>query len=348
VRAAPSFLVAPAVSLALVGAPAGAATIELDAAEQRAGDAATDLAAATSRLASLELEIAHLEDRVDHVEAELRSMARRLRRQAVEEFVEDQGPASFLDRDLSLAARADALDRWVSGRSDEVLERYRRTHDDLEHDRAALAEKRRQAAEATAALAEAARWASAELAHLERVALDPPEDAGRRRRAQRPAHSARRPPAPSPARPPAPASRAATPPPAATPAAGGWVCPVRGPHAFTNDWGQPRSGGRRHQGTDLLSPYGTPVVANVGGNLQGHSSALGGVSYYLDGDDGTNYVGMHLSRLSGAAGRVEAGTVVGYVGSSGNAQGASPHLHFEIHPGGGGPVNPYPTVSTYC
>jgi murein DD-endopeptidase MepM/ murein hydrolase activator NlpD len=98
----------------------------------------------------------------------------------------------------------------------------------------------------------------------------------------------------------------------------------------------------------MLSPYGTPVVANVGGNLRAHSSALGGLSYYLDGDDGTTYMGMHLSRLSGATGRVEVGTVIGYVGSSGNARGASPHLHFEIHPGGGGAINPYARLSSAC
>ncbi|MDP9071829.1 MAG: M23 family metallopeptidase, partial [Actinomycetota bacterium] len=129
---------------------------------------------------------------------------------------------------------------------------------------------------------------------------------------------------------------------------GEWVCPVQGPRAFSNDWGQPRSGGRRHQGNDILSPRGTPVVANVGGNVRPHSSGLGGISYYLSGNDGNTYFGTHLDRLSGASGRVSAGTVIGYVGNSGNARGGPTHLHFEIHPGGGAPVNPYPTVARYC
>jgi murein DD-endopeptidase MepM/ murein hydrolase activator NlpD len=129
-------------------------------------------------------------------------------------------------------------------------------------------------------------------------------------------------------------------------AAGNWICPVQGPHAFSNDWGQPRSGGRRHEGNDILAPRGTPVVASVAGSVNHHNSSLGGLSYYLNGDDGNTYFGTHLSGYA-ASGRVAAGTVVGYVGDSGNARG-TPHLHFEIHPGGGGPVNPYATLSRYC
>ncbi len=86
----------------------------------------------------------------------------------------------------------------------------------------------------------------------------------------------------------------------------------------------------------------------MAGTVKGHSSSLGGISYYLSGADGNTYFGTHLDRLSGASGRVAAGTVVGYVGSSGNASASSPHLHFEIHPGGGGAVNPYTTLSRYC
>lgn len=129
---------------------------------------------------------------------------------------------------------------------------------------------------------------------------------------------------------------------------GGWLCPVQGARAYTNDWGMPRSGGRRHQGTDILSPMGTPVVASVSGSVRGHNSSLGGTSYYLTGDDGTTYYGTHLESLSGASGHVSAGTVLGYVGNSGNARGGPTHLHFEIHPGGGAPTNPYPTLRSHC
>ncbi len=123
---------------------------------------------------------------------------------------------------------------------------------------------------------------------------------------------------------------------------------MQGPLAFSNDWGQPRSGGRRHQGNDILSPRGTPVVASVSGSVRPHTSGLGGISYYLKGDDGNTYFGTHLDSLSGASGAVDQGDVLGYVGNSGNASGGPTHLHFEVHPGGGGPVNPYPTLSQHC
>jgi peptidoglycan LD-endopeptidase LytH len=140
----------------------------------------------------------------------------------------------------------------------------------------------------------------------------------------------------------------AAPAPITPPGDGAWMCPVRGARAFTNDWGQPRSGGRRHQGTDILSPRGTPVVASVSGTVRGTSNRLGGIAYYLTGDDANTYYGSHLDSLSGASGRVAQGTVIGYIGDTGNARGGPTHLHFEIHPGGGSAVNPYPTLAANC
>ena len=121
------------------------------------------------------------------------------------------------------------------------------------------------------------------------------------------------------------------------------ICPVLGGSAYGDSWGAPRSGGRRHQGVDMLAPTGTPLQAVVSGTLTQGTNTLGGVTVSVHGDNGNRYYYAHLSSFEALAGRVEQGQVIGYVGDSGNAIG-TPHLHFEIHPGGGVAVNPYPSV----
>ncbi len=131
---------------------------------------------------------------------------------------------------------------------------------------------------------------------------------------------------------------------------GGWTVgpvngkyfPVAGPHSFSNDWGAPRSVGRTHKGCDIMANYGVPCVAVTGGYVSQYSQGNAGNYVGLSGDDGTLYYYMHLQSY-GRSGRVEAGDVVGYVGDTGNARGC-PHCHFEVHPGHGGPVNPYPLL----
>jgi murein DD-endopeptidase MepM/ murein hydrolase activator NlpD len=132
------------------------------------------------------------------------------------------------------------------------------------------------------------------------------------------------------------------------PADGALLCPVQGPASFVDSFGAPRSGGRAHQGVDMMATMGTPTVAPVSGRVEHRGNDLGGLSWWLHGDDGDEYFGTHLSGYENeGAGRVAAGTVIGYVGDSGNAAG-TPHLHFEIHPGGGGAINPFPDVAAAC
>ena len=125
-----------------------------------------------------------------------------------------------------------------------------------------------------------------------------------------------------------------------------FVCPIQGPLTFTDTWGAPRPGGRRHEGTDLMNAYGTPNVAVVSGEFETHHSGLGGLSIYLHGDDGNTYYYAHLSQIVGPDRRVARGEVIARTGSSGDA--TTPHTHFEFHPGGGPAVNSYPLVRAHC
>jgi len=127
------------------------------------------------------------------------------------------------------------------------------------------------------------------------------------------------------------------------------VFPVQGPHSYSDDWGEPRGDipGGQHQGNDIFALTGTPVVAVTDGILTKVSyeeTGLGGIRFWLMGKDGVHYYFAHLSRIAPGykAGQVvHAGQVIGYVGNTGDARTTPPHLHFEMHPGDGSPINPY-------
>ncbi len=137
--------------------------------------------------------------------------------------------------------------------------------------------------------------------------------------------------------------------PGATP---GFICPMdSGAVAFINDWGFPRSGGRTHKGTDILAAMGYPVKAVADGSVSLRSGGIGGITVWLTADYGTAYYYAHLSGYApglASGQRVAKGAVIGYNGNTGNAVGGPPHVHFQIHPGGGAPVNPFPTLKRAC
>jgi murein DD-endopeptidase MepM/ murein hydrolase activator NlpD len=132
----------------------------------------------------------------------------------------------------------------------------------------------------------------------------------------------------------------------------GFVFPVGEPHSFIDSFGFPRMMGtgyeHAHQGTDIMAPAGTPLLACERGIVtRMGSDVLGGTKIWIKGESGTYYYYAHLSAFAEGMHDglvVEAGTVIGYVGDTGNAKGGAPHLHFEIRPDGGPAVNPYPLL----
>lgn len=131
---------------------------------------------------------------------------------------------------------------------------------------------------------------------------------------------------------------------------GAFICPLPvGKTSFIDSWGFPRSGGRRHKGVDMFAARGTPVYAVQDGTARASTNSLGGKSVHLSSTSGHRYYYAHLDgwAFSGSK-RVTQGEVIGYNGSTGNAAASSPHVHFEIRPNSGSPVNPYPTVRAAC
>jgi peptidoglycan LD-endopeptidase LytH len=129
-----------------------------------------------------------------------------------------------------------------------------------------------------------------------------------------------------------------------------YACPVEPPYSYVDTWGASRSSGRHHEGTDIMAPHGAKELAYTDGVIASeHTNSLGGTVLWLNGDDGNEYYYAHLSGYAVAQGtRVRAGQHIAYVGNTGDARYTAAHLHFEVHPGGGAAVNPYPYVKRVC
>jgi len=152
---------------------------------------------------------------------------------------------------------------------------------------------------------------------------------------------------------------------AASPSAGGvpqLVFPVLGSASYTDDFGDPRSQGS-HEANDIMAPRKALALAAEAGTVKfWTTSSRAGCMLYLYGASGTKYLYVHLNNdltdgndnggacVAGVAfakglksgGKVVAGQPIGYVGDSGDANGIHPHLHFEVHPGAGAAIDPYP------
>ncbi len=134
-----------------------------------------------------------------------------------------------------------------------------------------------------------------------------------------------------------------------------FVFPVAFPYSWSaDDWHAPRVG-HLHQGTDIFADIGTPAYATVNGVIEKTrpvESGLGGITIWLDGNDGNHYYYAHLKGIKPGIApgvRVRSGDVIGWVGKTGNARTTPPHLHFEIHPGdrGSTAINPIPILSKF-
>ncbi len=140
------------------------------------------------------------------------------------------------------------------------------------------------------------------------------------------------------------------------------VFPVLGGAEYRNDFGDPRVGGRKHEGNDLMNKKMTPLLAAVDGEISFITSneATWGWSLSITDKNGYEYNYLHLNNDTegtddGAGGynnafakgiklgvKVKRGELVGYLGDSGNAETTLPHLHFEIRKvQTGEPINPY-------
>jgi hypothetical protein len=158
-------------------------------------------------------------------------------------------------------------------------------------------------------------------------------------------------------------------------AEGGPVVPIIFPMEkrvqWTDTFGAPRSGGRTHEGNDIMVPKMTPLLACADGELDFMNMDLELSSYndkpyfniLLRGADGNDYFYIHLNndtpgtddgngglKYAYAAGltngsQVKKGQLIGWAGDSGNAEDSGSHLHFELHTGGyKNPVDPYNTL----
>lgn len=311
---------------AVVWSDLRAAETKLAEAEAAHRTAVEGLRAAEAEHRALDEELGQLDTRTQRVVVDLDRARDRLIRRAVSGFVADEAVTGELVGSLVAEPGGSALDHRVRGTllgaaidvDDELIADYVELRARLETDTAAAVEARADAADRIVILtAEVDVTAAAvERAGLELEAFS--------------------------------AGSAVYIPDVVFPVAEGYATPL------IDSFGFPRMPGTAdahwHEGIDIFAPAGTLLLAAERGVItKVGSNRLGGLSIWLRGASGTDWYYAHL--LSFAPGLhvgqvIEAGTVVGTVGNSGNAASTPAHLHLQLHPGGGSPVNPYPLLKS--
>lgn len=128
--------------------------------------------------------------------------------------------------------------------------------------------------------------------------------------------------------------------------------PIGGEAFYRDDFGDYRAGPpvHSHQGTDIFAAFDVPVRSPADGVIRFEEGGLGGNAVFVTEPDGTYYYLAHLNGFApglASGSQVKVGQLIGFNGDSGNARGGPPHVHFEIHPGGGAAVNPKPILDKW-
>ena len=329
------------VALALLGGAVGFSPAladtkhDLDAAKAELADAQAELDLATAawnaaivRLGQTKAEVLDTRVRIAGIERRLERIDARLARRAVVAFT--NGPASTIDLLLSSSSFTEFSDRLeflgsVAQEDVDLSLEQQNAQEDLRREREDLLALSQRQADSAAELKVAQERIDAQFERIADRVADLTAKYNEEQAALRELQILGQTPDPN-----APIQ----------------VCPVAGPNSFIDSFGAPRVG-HTHQGIDLISPFGTPIVAAHPGVVSHSSSTMGGIQAYVLAPSGTYTFYAHLSGYSSAIGSVGAGTVIGYVGSTGDA-GSTNHLHFEYHPGGGAAIDPYQMLLAVC
>lgn len=116
-----------------------------------------------------------------------------------------------------------------------------------------------------------------------------------------------------------------------------------------NSWGFPRSGGRSHQGVDIFAKRGTPVLSSTDGIVvRVGTNTLGGQVVNVLGPGRQVHYYAHLDRYGSfrEGDIVFAGSIIGYVGNTGNARDTPSHLHYGVYDPAHGAINPWPLLKS--